>query len=164
MKKFVFISILFLCTSFITIHPLYVSITDAEYNPKENSVEIICKTFADDLEATINKQYGVKVDLFAAQNETSNHYILLYLQQHLQYTIDSKLMPYSIIGFERKKDALWAYLEMRNVTNTPKKVEIENSILYEISEKQINLMHFTEGDNSKSTKLSFPATKSGFEF
>lgn len=145
------------------VHPLFVSITDAEYNATNKTVEIISKIFADDLEGAIQKKYNVKIDLFAKASEVNKQYLLKYLQEHLKYTIDNKVYPFSIIGYELNKGACWIYLEMTNIASI-KNVTVFNNLLYEYSDKQINLVHFNANGNNKSNKLNHPATTANFTF
>ena len=45
-------------------HPLYISVTEMEYNPKEQALEISCKVFTDDLEKGLGKANDAKVDMY----------------------------------------------------------------------------------------------------
>jgi intergrase/recombinase len=144
-------------------HPLFVSNTDATYNTSEKSVEIISKIFLDDLEKSLKTKFNTKVDLFATPTSTTNSYVLHYMQQHLQYTINGKAVAYNLIGYERKKDACWVYVEIPNVT-TIKSVTVTNSILHDFSSQQINLIHFTVGSNRQSHKFTYPNKEKSFTF
>jgi hypothetical protein len=157
LKCFLILLLAFGSTSYtrVPMHPLYVSITDATFNAKENSIEIISKIFLDDLESVLKKQNNVAIDLFAEPNETNKNYIVKYLQKHLQYIVDGKVTEYTIIGYERKKDACWVYLEISNIKSV-KNVVIHNNILHDFTEKQMNLIHFSAGSTTKSHKFTYP--------
>ncbi len=145
------------------LHPLYVSNTDATYNTTEKSIEIISKIFLEDLEDALKTKFNSKVDLYATPTATTNSYVLQYMQQHLQYTINGKASQYNLIGYERKKDACWVYVEIPNVTNI-KTIAINNSILHDFTDKQINLVHVTVGNNSQSYKFTYPNKEKSFSF
>jgi hypothetical protein len=145
-------------------HPLYVSITDAEYNSTEKSMEITSKIFLDDFEATLKKQYSNSIDLFGNATETTKQYIYQYLKHHLSYTIDGSASVYSIIGYERKKDAVWVYLEINGIRTAPKSISISNSILHDFSEKQINIVHCTVSGTEKSHKFNYPSSSISFTY
>ncbi len=144
-------------------HPLYVSNTNVEFNSKEKSIEIICKIFTEDLEAILEKNTGKKFDLFAPQNEIAKTAIVKYLQQQLLMQIDDKSYTFSIIGYERKKEACWCYLEITNITQV-KKISISNAILYDFTNKEINLMHVTVQGITKSNKVYYPEKNVVFNF
>jgi hypothetical protein len=144
-------------------HPLYISITDMEWNSKEQSIEIVSKIFIDDFETTLKKTTGTNVDLYAAPSDKVKTMILDYFKKRLQITIDGKLYDYNILGYERQKEACWCYFEIMEVTSI-KKIAIVNSLLHDFSEKQINLMHAKVGSKVKSYKLSVPNTTVSFDF
>ncbi len=144
-------------------HPLYVSMTDITHNTGEQSVEIISKIFLDDLEAAILKKYNEKIDLFATPTDASKKLLLKYMQATLKISINNQLLNYTIIGYERKKDACWVYLEIPAV-KTCSAVTVSNSILHDYSSKQINLLTVNVGNDSKSHKLSYPDTQKSFSF
>jgi intergrase/recombinase len=158
-----FISLSVGVTSLKRVHPLFVSNTDVEYNSKEKSIEIISKIFMDDLESILKKNTGKKIDLFATQNEIAKSAILKYLQDNLQINIDAKNYTFNLIGYERKKEACWVYLEIAKV-NQPKKINIANSILYDFTNKEINLMHVTVNGVTKSNKVAYPEKNAEFVF
>ena len=68
------------------------------------------------------------------------------------------------IGFERERDAVWSYFEVKQVNTAPKKIDIRNDLLYESYDSQINLMHVTVSGNRKSSKLNYPDTNAEFAF
>ncbi len=46
-------------------HPFYVSVTEINHNAKEQTLEISCKMFAEDLEEILKKNYKTAIDLSA---------------------------------------------------------------------------------------------------
>jgi hypothetical protein len=165
MVKTFLLSLLLICGYFKSPapHPLYVSITDLEWNAKEKSIEIVSKIFLDDFESILKTNYNKKIDLYATPNEMNKGLIFDYFKKHLQITIDGKLYAFNIIGYERQKEACWCYLEITGVASV-KKVSVTNSLLHDFSEKQINLIHVRVNDKEKSNKLSYPSTSAIFEF
>jgi hypothetical protein len=144
-------------------HPLYVSITDIEWNSKEQSLEIISKIFIDDLEAALTKNYNKKVDLFTAPNAATKQLVLDYLQKHLQIAVNGKSCTFSIVGYERQKEACWCYVEISNVSSVSK-ITVANTILHDYTTQQINLLSATVGSQNKSTKLVYPESAATFSF
>jgi hypothetical protein len=146
-------------------HPLFVSVTEMNYNTADKDLEISCKIFTDDFEKTLSNVYHAKVDLSAPANMKENDKLVAeYIKTHLQLKLDNKAVTLSFVGFEKENDAVWSYFEVDNTTTTPKKIEVVNTILYESYDKQMNLMHVTVGGNRKSTRLNYPDKEAGFQF
>lgn len=145
-------------------HPFYVSVTEINYNAGDKTLEISCKIFTDDFEAALAKSTGVKVDLFNPKDkQAADRSIAAYIKKHLVIKLDNKIASLEFVGFERENEAVWSYLQVSN-TSVPKKVEINNDLLYELFTQQINLMHVSVGGNRKSTKLNYPDSHTTLQF
>ena len=72
-------------------------------------------------------------------------------------------MSLEFVGFEKENEAVWSYLQVSN-TVAPKRVEINNDLLYDAFDQQINLVHISVGGNRKSTKLNYPEASASFQF
>ena len=147
------------------VHPFFVSVTEINHNAKDKTIEISCKTFTDDLETSIEKTTKVKVDIFnpkdpAAAEKAVNEYI----RKHIAIKLDGKPVQLEFVGYERENEATWSYFQVSNVANAPKKIDITTNLLFEASDKQINLLHVTVGGTRKSTKLDYPADFASFEY
>jgi uncharacterized protein YggU (UPF0235/DUF167 family) len=146
-------------------HPLFVSVTEMNYNAAEKSVEISCKLFIDDFEKTLTNINHTKVDLTTPANKgEADKMVTAYIKSHLQLKLDNKAVTLEFVGFEKENDAVWSYFEVKNTTTAPKKMDVVNAILYEAYDKQMNLMHVTVGGNRKSTRLNYPDKEASFEF
>lgn len=146
-------------------HPFYVSVTEINHNPKDKTIEISCKTFTDDLETALEKTTKVKHDLFNPKDAAATEKAVAdYIKKHLQLKSDGKPLQLEFVGYERENEATWSYFQVSNVAAAPKKLDIITSILFEASDKQINLLHVTINNNRKSTKLDYPADNATFDF
>lgn len=146
------------------VHPFFVSVTEVNHNPKDKTLEIACKTFTDDLETSIQKSGNVKLDLSNPKDhEAAERLVGDYIKKHLQLKVDGKPVQLEFVGFERENEAVWSYLQVSNVASV-KKIEIYTSVLFEASDKQINLLHVKVNGDRKSTKLDYPATDASFSF
>lgn len=146
-------------------HPLYISVTEMNYNATDKNLEISCKIFADDLEKTLANNYKARVDLTTpADKNEANRLVKEYVKSHLLLKVDSKAVLLEFVGFEKENDAIWSYFEVKNLTTAPKKIDVVNSILYEAYDKEINLMHITVNNNRKSTRLNYPDKEASFTF
>jgi intergrase/recombinase len=145
------------------IHPLYVSVTDLEWNSKEQTIEITSKIFVDDLQAILQKNYNQKVDLYEAPNELAGMLIRDYCKKNLVIEVNGKSCMYHFIGYERQKEACWCYFEITNISSVTN-ITCTNSILYDFTDKEMNLVHAVVGENKKSAKLVYPEKKAVFGF
>ena len=146
-------------------HPLYISVTEMNYNATDKNLEISCKIFADDLEKTLANNYKAKVDLTTpADKNEANRLVKEYVKSHLLLKVDNKAVLLEFVGFEKENDAIWSYFEVKNITTAPKKIDVVNSILYEAYDKEINLMHVSIGGERKSTRLNYPDKEASFSF
>ena len=147
------------------VHPVYISVTEINHNPAEKSLEISCKIFTNDFEQTLTKAFNAKVDLFNPKDKAVlDKQITEYMRKHLVLKTDGKPVTLELVGYEREEDALWSYWQVTNMPNPPKKVDISNSILYDMFNQQINLMHVTVGGQRKSTKVNYPDMAASFQF
>lgn len=149
-------------------HPFHVSSTEVNQNAKDKTLEITCRIFTDDFEAVLEKNYKTKVDLThpdvnpnfkSSMDNIVNNYIL----KHLQLKADSKVVNLTYIGFEIDADAVNVYMEVENISSV-KKVEVTNSVLYDLFTDQIGIIHVIVGGNRKSFELNYPNTQAVFQF
>jgi hypothetical protein len=145
-------------------HPFYISVTEINQNVKEQSLEISCKMFAEDLELQIEKNYKTTLDISAEKDKaTFDKYIHDYVSRHLAITVDGKPASLSYVGFEKEKESVYCYFEADHIA-TAHKVNITNSILHDFNQEQINIIHVTVNGHRQSTKLNFPDTQASFSF
>ena len=145
-------------------HPFHVSTTEINHNASDKTLEISCKLFTDDFESALVKQYHTKADLSAVNMKTAmDTLVKKYINGHLMLNADGKTLVMKYLGFEKESEAVYAYLQVDNVSSL-KKIEVTDSILYELYDDQIGIIHFIVGGNRKSTKLDYPDTKAIFDF
>ena len=146
-------------------HPLFISVTEMNYNATDKNLEISCKIFADDFEKTLASVNHTKVDLTAPPDKAAaDKMVLAYVKSHLQLKLDNKPVTLEYVGYEKENDAIWSYFQVPNTAVAPKKIDIVNSILYDSYDKQINLMHVSVAGNRKSTRLNYPDKEASFSF
>jgi hypothetical protein len=156
---------LFLALCFLSFkHPFYLSVTEMKYNPKEKAIETSVKIFTNDLEDALRKIHKQPVDLINGKNtEALNGYLNSYLEKHLALKINGQVQKFSFVGFEKEEEAVWIFLEYKNCP-VPKKVVVENSILYDHISAQTNIVHFDLNGKKSSSKVSAPEKSLSFEF
>jgi hypothetical protein len=69
--------------------------------------------------------------------------------------VDGKTCKANYLGFENDHEATNVYLEIGNIVNF-KRLEMSNSILYDLFDDQMNLVHVEKSGSRKSTKVNFP--------
>ena len=145
-------------------HPFYVSVTEINHNAKEQAIEVSCKIFADDMEEVLRKNYKVAVDLTNSKQQAQNDKLITdYVSRHLSFSADGKALHLKYIGFEKESESVYCYFEMTGISSL-KKLEVTNSILQDLTDKQINIMHVVVNGNRKSYKLDFPHKQANFQF
>lgn len=146
------------------LHPFYVSVTEFNHNQKESALEISCKLFADDFESTLKTQYKTVVDISNPKDTRQVEKLVYdYLQKHLMLKINGRPAITQFVGFEKENEAVWCYLQVNNVTQL-KKLEVTNSLLYEMYDTQIGIMHAMAGGARKSIRLIHPDMNAAFEW
>jgi len=142
-----------------TFHPIHVSTANIEYNGKDNKLEVICTIFTDDFEAALAKQYHAKTDLNKADmHKAMDALVKSYLGQNLQVKAGDALVKLDYLGFEINRESTDIYLESDKL-NRPKKVEADVSLLQNLFDDQINIVHIIVGGVRKSEKLDYPDKK-----
>lgn len=145
-------------------HPMYVSVTEINYNARAQQLEISCKLFAEDLEDVLRRATP-GIDLGAdAQHTRNDKLVAAYIQKNVSLALDGKAQPLHYVGFEKDKEAVYCYFEVDGVATAPHKVEVGNTLLYDFSDKEINLVHVTVNGKRQSTKLDYPAKAASFGF
>jgi hypothetical protein len=146
-------------------HPLYISVTEMNYNAADKNMEIACKVFADDLEKTLASVHHTKVDLTAPPNKAeADKMVANYVKGHLLLKLDGKPVTLEFVGYEKENDAIWSYFQVPRTAAAPKKIDVVNTLLFESFDKQINLMHVSVAGNRKSTRLDYPDKEASFSF
>ncbi|KQB99596.1 DUF6702 family protein [Pedobacter sp. Hv1] len=137
-------------------HPLHVSTTELNFNAKEKSLEISCRIFTDDFETILAKQFKTKTDLAKpAMHKAMDELIKKYMNAHLQYTVNGKAATATYVGFEIDHEATNVYLEIDNIA-TLQSIKLSNTILYDLFDDQLNILHVEKLGTRKSTKASYP--------
>ena len=145
-------------------HPFYLSVTNLKYNSKEAALQGTVKVFLNDLESALKKINQKPIDLIHVKDTADvNKKLIVYLKTHLSLKLNGKDRSFNFIGFEREEDSFWMYIEFKKC-ETPKKIEIENSILYDFFSEQTNIVSIDVDGNKKSSKANNPEKGFLFEF
>lgn len=160
---------LLLCKWFLpvwmsAVHPFYMSVTEIRYNAPRKTLEISCRIFSDDLENALKKQHNTTFDIIRPANRPAvDTMIARYLTRHLQLNADGKALSLHYLGYRIEEDATWCFLEVKGVP-PPKKLDLQNDILYKEHSTQSHMIHAIVNDKRQSTKIDNPKTGAGFSF
>jgi len=141
-----------------------VSVTDVKYNEQERTVQISCRTFTDNIEDALRKIYKKQVDVLHPKDKKEIENLLAdYISKHIKIKVNSKLHVVNFIGYEKEEEAIWTYVEIKNV-ELPKLVSIENILLYDYIPQQINMVHMEVKGKKQSSKVTNPEKELVFNF
>lgn len=157
-----FVNLLALC---FYLHPIHVSVTEIEFDEKEEALEIMMRVFIDDLELSLrNSLTDPELDVLNPKDGTTDDLVREYLKEHLKISLDNKPQRTRYLGHERESDAFIFYIEAPNVKKW-KTITIHNDLIMATHDDQSNIVHVYVGDKVKSLRLTrdTPVDKLTFE-
>ncbi len=139
----------FLLTGF-TLHKYYVSVMEIHPNFKEHKLEIVLRTFPDDME-TAMKEWQKKTH----QKPAFETFVRSYIKEKIRFAINGKETDYNILGMMEQDEYLIILMEIPLPENEPlKQITIENRFLLDQFNEQKNIVHFLNGKDKKSFILN----------
>ncbi len=145
-------------------HPVYVTVTEIEHNKKDNTLEISCKFFTDDLEKTLRQNYKTHVDLQDAKYKSAmNNLIASYVPAHLKLQANDVAINLHYVGYEIIEEGVYAYFDVR-ISASLKKLKIHQDLLFEFQQQQLGIVHVKDNGVTKSAKLQNPEADAVFTF
>jgi hypothetical protein len=162
-KVIFFLGLLMVLSSFV-IHKFYVSVTQIDFVPNKQRIEITSRIFIDDFEKALKKKYAKNVYL-ASKKEIpdADKLIQQYLEDKLQLTINNKPVKLQYLTKEVEDDVLICYLKVR-YSEKITTFEIYNSVLTELFSEQKNIVHTDINSNKKSVLLTYSERSTLLEF
>ena len=124
----------------VSAHKFYMSLTVADHNATEKSLEFTIRLFADDLEAAVARrgsplkhgQPGFDKAVFA------------YVQQTLMLKrADGSAVPLAWVGLENKVDVTWVYVEAKGVESTAG-FTVRDALFQDLFSEQVNMLHVND--------------------
>ncbi len=137
-------------------HPIHVSTTNIEYNKQDNKLEVICTIFTDDFEAALVKQFHTKIDLNKPEmHKAMDNLVKKYVTDNLKIKTGINPSVINYLGFEINREATDVYFES-GALPAVKKIDVDVSLLHNLFDDQINIVHITVNGIRKSEKLDYP--------
>ncbi len=158
LKKFLLLFSLcfFLWSQAEEVHPYHVGSVEFNYNSKSKTFEITGKFFLDDLENALKEKYGTAVHFNDAKYRAQiNGFLKTYFEEYLKLKADNKFLKVNLIGFDEDRESVNIFLESE-VVNQPKKIEVAVSVLYNLYDDQMNIIHLIVNGKRQSDKLDYP--------
>ena len=150
------IILIFSILNSFTTHPYHVNTIEFRYNPVSRTFEITGRFFMDDLENAVNRKMGKLLHFQDSKYKNEmNAALQQYMEEYLKLKTNNKFLNIRYIGFEEDHESVNVYLESEAVSN-PKKVETAVSVLYNLFDDQMNIVHIVVNGQRKSEKLSYP--------
>jgi hypothetical protein len=147
-----FISLIAFC---FFLHPIHVSVTEVEFDPKDQALEIMMRVFIDDLELSLREsRKEPELDiLHPPKGTTTDQLVSEYLKDHFKISLDNKLQKTNYLGHEREAEAFIFYIEVKDVKKW-KTISIQNDIIMATHDDQSNIVHVYVNDKVKSLRLT----------
>lgn len=158
MKKwlFLFSLISFLFISAGEVHPYHVGSVEINYNAKSKTFEITARLYLDDLENALNTKYQKTLHFGEEKSNAGlNEALKDYFGEYFKLKNNNKALKVNYLGYEEDKEAVNIYLES-DTTEKPIKVETAVSLLYNLFDDQMNMIHMVVNGERKSSKLNYP--------
>lgn len=155
--------IIALAFSLSSFHAFYVSICEISHNKDTQSLEISLKIFTDDLEKALQKNTREKVLLQNGATGQTRVLLEQYLLTHLELKVNNIRKNLKYIGCENAQDATWCYIEAENVPSI-QKIDVKNSVLTDVYEKQSNIVNVVYNGTTKSLLLDISNSHGSISF
>ena len=154
MKKLLFLFLLgFPMFSFVSAHKFYVSVTEMEYRPEKNSLQIISRVFIDDFENVLKARCNKDLFLTAEkEHKNAEAFVERYVNEKLKVKINGEFQNLNYLGKEFKDDMVLMYIEIEDVPNFDE-IEVSNTLLFDLFPDQKNIVHVKLRNETKSLLL-----------
>ena len=147
------------------LHPTYIAVAQIDFNSQDKFATLLCKTFTDDMESALQKQFDKKVSVANAGNGKAIFSMIdTYIKGHLRVKINGREVSPSMTTYNKdENNDLAVYFRINDVENISN-IEISDTIFYELYDSQIQIIYVTVNGNRKSNKIRNPASTVSFDF
>lgn len=133
-------------------HPVHVSSTQVDLSSDQRALEVTMRVFTDDLEAAL-KTAGRPVSINGGGRADVDSALASYVLPRV--TVAANETPVRrgrLIGHEREDDATLIFVEVP-IPPALRSLRLTQSVLLELFEDQVNLVHFRAGSTKRSALL-----------
>ncbi|MDA0784323.1 MAG: hypothetical protein O2814_07245 [Bacteroidetes bacterium] len=135
-------------------HPYYVGVTEVSIETAKKDIRVSCKLNMNDVQLTLSQTAGKAIDLstITPANQLS---LSALIQAGLSVQVGSKRINLAFLGYLIEDDAIWCFLEAKNIKYYPR-ISVCNNLLYNQFEAQTHFVHCILNGGRKSTKITNP--------
>lgn len=146
------------------IHPVYISVSEVEFNQATSTIDISCKLFTDDFEQTLRMGNAGKIDLLNLSRKKEMFPLVKnYILSHFRISVDGREIPLEFLDFEKDDDGVVSFIQGK-FSGEPGEVKISNNLLYEYKDEQMGIIHVFVKGKRKSTRLLNPESVAELRF
>ncbi len=135
-------------------HPYYVGVTEVSIETAKKDIRVSCKLNMNDVQLTLSQTAGKAIDLntITPANQLS---LSALIQAGLSVQVGSKRINLAFLGYSIEDDAIWCFLEAKNIKYYPR-ISVCNNLLYNQFEPQTHFIHCIVNGGRKSSKITNP--------
>ena len=131
-------------------HKFYVTTTSLRFVESNNSFQITSRLFIEDIESILLKSSIPDLKLAPDSDESLVDSLLTnYFEDNLIFTSVENEFKINFLGKEYKDDMMICYLELK-FDKLDININIQNTLLFDFSEEQKNIIHYRNGNQRKS--------------
>lgn len=138
-------------------HKFHASITQMDYNDKEQSVEVVIRFFIDDFEAAINQHAKRPLKFSTPQSlkaKTHTDAVLGYVRERFELKGRTGApVKFNWVGMELQSDMLYVYFEGK-LAGGLAGAQVRNRVLHELYEDQVNIVNFKYDGKQSGTMFN----------
>lgn len=150
MKRTIITGFMVLYVALICAHDIHVSVCDI--NIEDGKVEVVLKTFLDDLQQAIGLVPGEELP---EGYTSSDEMIMNYVRENLKFSDQKIGLPLVLVEMSASIEAVWITLSMEMPGSAiPANLEVSNSFLTEIYKDQTNLVNLRNGGKITSVAMN----------
>jgi len=143
-------------------HPYYVGVTEVNIETAKKEVRVSCKLNLNDVQLSISQLTSKPIDLSTVTPQNVQQVSALVMPG-LRLKVGSKYVNLTFLGYSIEDDAIWCFLQAKNVKFFPR-VTVCNNWLYNQFETQTHFIHCIVNGGRKSSKLVNPETCANFVY
>ncbi len=149
----------------IFMHDFHVSVSQIEFDQKNQAIEISQRIFADDFEKILNlEEDDATIDiLIEFNNKDVLAKIKAYVLENFKVSINGKRTELNYLGAKLEGDAVVCFIEISKIKKL-KSIMVESTILTAMFADQVNLVHVKVNGKNKSMKLDLRQPSQLFEY
>ena len=125
-------------------HKFHVSVAALEFNPKSQSVEVVLRVYADDLENALSQHAKRPIKLDPAKSKEAGEVVMSYLRGQFELrTAAGKPVKFTWVGIEgqpEQMDMFWLYFEGK-LPGGLAGAQLKNRVFCDLFDDQVNIVN-----------------------